>query len=245
MHNEVKYLPTKVSLAVVKQVPFFKQLPETLTEYFQLNEWNKGDFIDSNILTQHFFVIMDGQIEAKQANPETGREATLSMLYTGDFFDLIVLLDGQPHDIIISPLTTVRLLSVKLSTMRHWLWTYPEFNKQFMPYLAEKMREQEEQTSSLVLHDVTTRLSRIILKHLNKIKLYSGNSSEEHHHHLINGLNDEALARMAGSVRQVINKKLNFLKEKGVIDRVRNQLMIKDLEALKKEAKYTSNLPKL
>jgi len=63
------------------------------------------------------------------------------MLYTGDYFDLIVLLDGAPHNIIISPLTTVRLLSVKMSTMRHWLWTYPEFNKEFMPYLAKNMRE--------------------------------------------------------------------------------------------------------
>jgi len=93
-----------------------------------------------------------------------------------------------------------------------------------------------------VLHDVTTRLSRIILKHINKIKLYSGNQNEGHQHHLINGLNDDTLARMAGSVRQVINKKLNFLKEIGVIDKERNQLMIKDLEELKKKAKYTNSM---
>ena len=52
--------------------------------------------------------------------------------------------------------------------MRHWLWTYPEFNQLFMPYIAQKMREKEQQASSLILHDVSTRLSRIILEHINK-----------------------------------------------------------------------------
>jgi CRP/FNR family cyclic AMP-dependent transcriptional regulator len=152
-------------------------------------------------------------------------------------------LDDQPHDVIISPLTTVKLISVKLSTMRHWLWTYPEFNQQFMPYLAKKMREKEQHTSILILHDVTTRLGRIILEHINKIKFYTGTSEEEHQYHLVNGLNDEKLARMTGSVRQVINKQLQHCKNTDILDKKRNQLIIKDLEALEREAKYTQKLP--
>lgn len=42
-----------------------------------------------------------------------------------------------------------------------------------MPYLAKKIREKEQQVSSPILHDVTTRLSRIILDHINKIKVYT------------------------------------------------------------------------
>jgi CRP/FNR family transcriptional regulator, cyclic AMP receptor protein len=144
--------------------------------------------------------------------------------------------------VIISPLTTIKLLSVRLATMRHWLWTYPEFNQQFMPYLAKKMREKEQQASDLVLHDVTTRLGRIILQHIKKIKFYTGKKEQEHQYHLVNGLSDETLARMAGSVRQVINKQLQLWKQAGTIDKKRNHLIIKDLEALEKEAKITQNL---
>ena len=114
-----------------------------------------------------------------------------------------------------------------------------------MPYLAKKMREKEQQASSLVLHDVTTRLSRIILEHINKIKFYNGTKEAEHQHHLVNGLNDETLARMTGSVRQVINKQLQLWKKAGTIDKKRNQLIIKDLEALEKAAKYTQDLPNM
>ena len=219
------------------------KLIEDFQQEFQLNVWHKDDYINSDILTKRFFVVIEGQVEIKQSNPETGREATLDMLYAGDCFDLMVLLDGQPHAVIIAPLTTVKLLSVKLETMRHWLWTYPEFNRQFMPYLAQKMREKEQQTSDLVLHDVTTRLSRIILQHINKSKYYTGAKEQEHQHHLVNGLNDETLARMAGSVRQVINKLLQLWKQAGTIDKKRNQLIINDLEALEKAAKYSQDLP--
>jgi len=247
MQEDATHLPQKANPVLVKQSNIFSDLPVKLIEdfqqEFQLNEWRKGDYINADILMQRFFVVIDGQIEIKQSNPDTGREATLDMLYAGDCFDLMVLLDNQPHDVIISPLTTVKLLSVKLATMRHWLWTYPEFNQQFMPYLAQKMREKEQQASSLILNDVPTRLSRIILNHINKIKFYTGAKEEEHQHHLVNGLNDDTLARMAGSVRQVINKQLQLWKKAGTLDKKRNQLIVKDLEALEKAAKFTETLP--
>ncbi|TYK66325.1 Crp/Fnr family transcriptional regulator [Colwellia echini] len=239
-------LPQRANPVLVKQATIFAGLPEKLIEdfqqEFQLHEWQKDDYINSNILTKRFFVVMSGQLEIKQSNADTGKEATLDMLYAGDCLDLMVLLDDQPHDIIISPLNTVKLLSVKLETMRQWLWTYPAFNKQFMPYLAKKMREKEQQVSNLALHDVTTRLGRIILEHINKIKFYTGREEEAHHHHLINGLTDETLARMTGSVRQVVNKQLQLWKQADIIDKKRNQLIIKDLEALEREAKYTQDL---
>jgi CRP-like cAMP-binding protein len=247
MHKNVTGLPHKANPVLVKQANIFADLPAKLIEdfhqEFQLNEWHKGDYINADTLTKRFFVVIEGNLEIKQSDPETGREATLDMLYSGDCLDLIVLLDDQPHNVIISPLTTVKLISVKLSTMRHWLWTYPEFNQQFMPYLAKKMREKEQHTSSLILHDVTTRLGRIILEHINKIKFYTGTSEEEHQYHLVNGLNDETLARMTGSVRQVINKQLQHWKNADILDKKRNQLIIKDLEALEREAKYTQKLP--
>ncbi|MGK0306096.1 MAG: CRP/FNR family cyclic AMP-dependent transcriptional regulator [Gammaproteobacteria bacterium] len=246
MEKNISHLPHKASPVLVKQASIFADLPVTLIEdfqqEFQLNEWHKGDYFDCALLTQRFFVVIEGQVEIKQSNPETGREATLDMLYAGDCFDLIVLLDGQPHDVIVSPLTTIKLLSVKLETMRQWLWSYPEFNQQFMPYLAQKMREKEELASSLILHNVTTRLSRIILKHINKIKFYISGKEDEQQH-IAKGLNDETLARMSGTVRQIVNKQLQRWKKDGILDKKRNQLIIKDVEALEKEAKYTQTLP--
>ncbi|WP_395342025.1 Crp/Fnr family transcriptional regulator [Ningiella sp. W23] len=242
MSDNTILLPQGVSPSLVQQVNVFADLPAKLVQEFAFSEWNVGDYINPQILTERFFIMLDGQLEIKQCNPESGREITLDMLFMGDCFDLMVLLDGQPHDVILSPLSKVKLISVALNSMRKWLWTYPKFNQQFMPYLAKKMREKERQASDLVLCDVTVRLSRIILDQVNKIRLYEGPQDHEHRYHLVNGFSDETLARMTGSVRQVVNKQLQYLKRKGIIDKKRNQLIIKDLEALRKEAQYTHSI---
>ncbi len=246
MSSNLVHVPKKASVVLVKQAKLFANLPTQLIEHFQqefqLTEWHKGNYIPASILNERFFVILDGQLELKQSNPDTGKEITVDMLYAGDCFDLMVLLDDQPHEVIITPLSTVKLLSVSLDIMRNWLWHYPEFNKQFMPYLAQKMREKEQQTTNYALYDITTRLSRIILQHINKIKFYTGAKDEEHQHHLVNGLSDETLARMVGSVRQVVNKQLQHWKLQGILSKKRNQIIINDLEALEKEAQYTQSL---
>ena len=228
------------SSELVKQSPLFSSLPNTLltemAQHFQIQTWEKGAYINPSLLIERFCFLQAGQLEMKRSNPETGREITVDMLYPGDSFDIISLLDGQVHHVNLSPVTPLRVISVPITLMRKWLWTYPELNQQFLPYLAQKMREQEDQTVDIALHDVSTRLSRIILKHINKIQTYTGIKEEAQKNHLINHLSDETLARMSGSVRQVINKQLQHWKSEGVLDKKKHEIMIHDLTAIYEEA---------
>ncbi len=239
--SSLVHTPKVANTVLVKQSPLFASLPEELiheiAQHFHLVQWNKGGFINPDNLLTQFYFLQAGQLEMKRNNPDTGREVTLDMLYPGDSFDITTLLDGKPHDVILEPITSsIQLVSVPMAMMRKWLWTYPELNQQFLPYLAHKMREQEELASSFVLHDMTTRLSRLILKHINKIQHYTGEKEDEQKTHLINGLSDETLARMVGSVRQVVNKQLQYWRSQGIINKKRNQLIINDLDAIYKEA---------
>lgn len=235
----------KASAALLRQARFFSNLSlselNEMASHFRLEEWTKDGFIKSDYLQSRFYILLDGQLELRQNNPDSGREITLELLYAGDSFDVIVLLDGQAHEVLITPMTPLKVLSIPIDVMRSWLWTYPELNKQFLPYLARRMREQEEERVNLALYDMSTRLSRVILKHIDKIRAYSGARENEYRFHLINGLSDEVLARMVGSVRQVVNKHLQHWKAQGILNKKRNQLMINDLEALYEEAKYTQS----
>ena len=226
---------------LVRQSPLFASLPAALldemAQHFQLQQLIKGDYISPSMLSERFYFLQDGQLEMKRSNPDTGREVTLDMLYPGDSFDIITLLDGKVHDITLSPISHLQLISVPIEMMRKWLWTYPELNQQFLPYLAQKMREQEDQTANFALYDIATRLSRIILKHISKIQTYTGFKQEAQTNHLINGMSDDVLARMVGSVRQVVNKQLQYWKSRGILDKKRNQIIINDLDAIYEEAK--------
>ncbi len=229
--------------ALIRQSPLFSSLPGPLlnemADHFRLVEWHKNQVIDPEILLSQFYFVLEGQLEFKRINPENGREISLDMLYQGDSFDVVTLLDGEIHNMVISPLSDLKLIALPIEMMRQWIWIYPELNKQFLPYLAQKIRDQENQLTNIALYDVSTRLSRIILKHLNKIHFYRGEQNNAHQDHLITGMSDEILARMVGSVRQVINKQLQNWKSKGILNKKRNQLIIHDLEALNKEAKKT------
>ena len=74
-------------------------------------------------------------------------------------------------------------------------------------------------------------------------RFYITGKEDEQQHHIVNGLNDDTLARMSGTVRQIVNKQLQLWKKDGTIEKKRNQLIIKDLEALEQEAKYPQSLP--
>lgn len=241
MSSSIVHVPRTASTAVVRQSPLFASLPEVLiqeiAQHFHLIKWDKGSYINPNNLMTQFYFVQTGQLEIKRNNPDTGREVTLDVLYPGDSFDITTLLDGKPHDVILEPISSsIQLVSVPIAMMRKWIWTYPEINQQFLPYLAHKIREQEDLATSFVLHDITTRLSRLILKHTKKIQRNTGGEEEAHKTHLINGFSDETLARMVGSVRQVVNKQLQYWRSQGIINKKRNQLIINDLDAIYKEA---------
>lgn len=234
-----------LSSKLVQQSHLFASLPEELvqemTEYFKAERWAKKSIINNEVLQHRFFLLLEGRLEMTRTHPETGRSITLDLLQQGDGFDVITLLDGRKHEVTLSPLEELKVISVPIEKMREWIWKYPELNRQFMPYLAQKMRDQEDKTTDFALYDTVTRLSRIILKNIDQIHTYNGLQENEHQDHLVSGLSDEVLARMVGSVRQVVNQHLQHWKQSGVIDKKRNQIKINDLQAIIDEAGVTQS----
>lgn len=236
-----------LSSKLVQQSQLFSSLPEQLlqemTEHFKAERWGKKSFIDYEVLQRRFFLLLEGRLEITRTHPESGRSITLELLKPGDGFDIVTLLDGKRHEVTLSPVEELKVISAPIEKMREWIWTYPELNHKFMPYLAQKIRAQEDKTTDFALHDIVTRLSRIILKNIDKINTYKGNKNQAHENHLVSGLSDEILARMVGSVRQVVNQHLQHWKQKGIIDKKRNQIKINDLQAIIDDAGITqSNL---
>ena len=234
-----------LSSRLIQQSHLFSSLPEKrlqeITAHFKAERWAKKNFIDENMLTRRFYLLLEGRLEMIRTNPESGRSITLDLLKPGDGFDLITLLDGRRHDVILSPLEELKVISVPIQKMREWIWMYPSLNQKIMPYLAKKMRDQEDKTVDVALYDTVTRLSRIILNNIDQIKAYTGRIADAHKEHLVSGLSDEVLARMTGSVRQVINQHLQAWKKIGIIDKKRNNIKIHDLQAIMDSADLTQS----
>ena len=223
----VRSKTTSLNAKLVQQCHLFSQLPHDLisdiTLHFRRDTWTKNTYISQKQLLERFYILTDGRIEMVRINPQTGRCISLELLGPGDGFDLIALLDGKPHDMVFSPIEALKVISVPMTKMREWIWTYPELNQQLMIYIAQKFRERENMATDFSLYNTRIRLSRIILKNIN---------NHVQQQHTISGLSDDVLARLVGSVRQVINQQLQTWKKEGVIEKKRNQIVVKNLQKI-------------
>ena len=241
----------------------FQSLPlEVLDEMlknFRFETWTKGSQHDAKLALWRFYVIMEGRMELIQINPDTGKIFTIMILKAGDIYDVLGLLDNQEHNIIPVALDDLKLLSAPVSLVRKWLHQYEQFNENLMPHLSQCIRLREEVATDLALHDTPTRLARVILRHLSKDDLqkqsrdvYREKRGEENGEknregssnahgddiivELLHDLSNEQLARLVGSVRQVINSHLGQMKKEGLIHMDHHRIIIDDLQRLEERA---------
>jgi CRP/FNR family transcriptional regulator len=219
---------------VLKNSPLFGAVSEETRWNFveECKEvfWKRTDAIDPEIGMKSLYIIISGRLKVTQVDPESGRSLALFLLKEGDIFDVFSLLDGKEHIVFPIAMDNMELLSVPLQRAREWIEEHPEFNKAFLPYLGDQMRELEAFSESLVFHDTTTRLANLILKHTETCE---DDMNQEHYPvKLINNLSHESLAELIGSVRSVVSTQMQKLKDEKVIISKRGHLAVKNLETL-------------
>lgn len=201
---------------------------------FRFETWRKKTQSSNQQLKNRFHIIIDGRIETIIINPDSGKSIALAILGEGDAFDFVTLLDHKVHEPIAIALDDVQILSAPINSVREWLDSYHDFNHNFMPYLAQRMRIRESLISDLALYDTPTRLARLLLRYIECN--YDDSQQECHTIPLFHDLTHETLAQMIGSARQVVNKHLQALKQQGILNTEHHQWTVDDLEALEKKA---------
>ncbi len=219
---------------VLLQTRLFAGLDESIVDdmlsLFRRDTWRRGVQLDSAIFKDRFYLIIEGRLEVTRVNPETGKSITLALLGPGDGVDVVTLLNDDSHEILPVAIDDISLISVPIKDARDWIDRHPEFNRNFLPYLGEQMRKLEDLSTDLALYDTMTRLARLILRHV----VPHHPESKEHIYtlDLINDLHDESLARMVGSVRQVVNRHLQHWRKQGILHKKNFKTEVTELEAL-------------
>jgi len=207
---------------------------DDMLSLFRRDTWRKGAQLNAEMFQARFYLLIDGRVEVTRVNPETGRCITLSLLGPGDGIDVVTLLNNDPHDVQPIAMDDVMLISVPIKDARDWIDKHPEFNRNFLPYLGEQMRKLEDLSTDLALHDTMTRLARLILRHIAPHHPHSVNN--KYTLKLIHDLHDESLARMVGSVRQVVNRHLQHWRKQGILHKQNFHTEVRELEALQQYA---------
>jgi CRP/FNR family transcriptional regulator, cyclic AMP receptor protein len=204
---------------------------QAMLSIYRRETWLKGAHLPPKQAAELFTVIISGRLELTRTNPETGRQITLFTLTAGDAFDVITLLDGKEHDINPVAVESLEIITAPLAKVRQWVETQPGFNRAFLPYLGEKIRRLENLSADLALSETVTRLAKLILQQAAPDSPFFGEDYKRPP--LINTLSDEAMARMIGSVRVVVNRHIQDFIRMGLISTSRGELVVRDLEKLR------------
>lgn len=198
----------------------------------KLIKYKRGEMaFDSHDTMNYFYFVMGGKIKISQINPDTAKEQTISILTRGDMFDTVTLLDGNEHDYISTVLEESEVVEVPIEHIRDLIENDKAFKSFFFPYLAKQMRQMEDLATDISLYDVYNRLLRLIGRNVDK-------TTSPSKLNLIDNLSHEELASLVGSVRKVVNRNLQKLKDEGVIELSRKTIKLKNLQHLLEKLKY-------
>ncbi len=216
------------------EIELFQNLSNTLKDeinrYAKLIKFKKNEYIfDSDDATRHFYIFLSGRVKVYQMNLDNLKEQTIFMLGIGDMFDTITLLDGKLHEAITEILEDGEALKLPIEKVREWIETNPAFNRIFFPYVASQMRKVEELASELSLYNTHERLIHLILKNLKPGKFEAKT--------LLQNLSRSEIASLIGTIRHVVDRHINELKDDDIIETKRKNIIVKDIQKLLKKLK--------
>lgn len=188
--------------------------------------FKKGEDPLNNANTdEYFYFVMNGKIKIFQIDFQSSKEQTLYMLTRGDMFDVVSLLDGSQNRHISEVLEDCELICIPLEDVKNIILKDSAFRQFFYSYLAEQLKSMENLAVSLSFYDVYQRVLQLFTNFLymkdNKATLK-----------VIDNLSHEDLASMIGTVRKVLNRSLQKLKQDGIIDLSRKKIHIKNFQKL-------------
>jgi CRP/FNR family transcriptional regulator, cyclic AMP receptor protein len=200
-----------------------KQQLKTVLNDMVLKKWEAGYFKNSIEDTSNFNFIVSGRLKIYQINSKTGREYTIFILSSGDVFDIINLLDSEPHQVYWEAMDDLMILSISITKMRDFVLKYDQLNLSIFKYLAQRMRMLENAVTDVCFHNTLTRLSNLLLSNINE---------DSKKLEIINNLPNEEIAKLIGTTRTVVNRHIQELKKAGVISVKRKQIDIENLQLL-------------
>jgi len=219
-------MDTQIDISNTQQL-VLKEVNSSLTLQKQKTlHFKKGqDPLNSTDTKEYFYFIMDGKVKIYQIDFQTSKEQTLYMLTRGDMFDVVSLLDGQPNEYISEVLEDTTIIEVPIQDIKNMILKDQNFRQYFYSYLASQLKSMENLALSLSFYDVYQRVVQLFAK-------FAQTKDGKTDLKIVNNLNHEEIASMVGSVRKVVNRTLQKLKNDGIIDISRKNIHIKNFQKL-------------
>lgn len=219
---------------LLKKIPLFSSLKNEELEAINMVSIVKKFQKDQIILLENedgdsLFTITKGKVKVTTFS-EHGKEVIFSILYDGDFFGDMSLLDGKPRSASVVAIEDSEVRMIRRPDFVRLLDQHPGIALKLLEELTSRLRKADERIESLALLDVTGRIAGTLLQ-LAKEKCSS----------TLRGIvirsrpTHQELANMAGTTRETVTRILKQLEQKNYIIISGKDITIIDPEAFKRD----------
>lgn len=208
---------------LLKQIDLFAGVPEAeldaLAQRSRTRKFPKGSIVVNEGDTENgLFIVESGTLKA-YVTEESGRELTLSILHSGDYFGELALLDDSPRSASVATLSDCVLIQVSQQSFRTMLESNPNCMTMIVKNLVARIRALTDNAKVLALLDVYGRLQHLFST--------MGEQDENGNTVINTRLTQQDIASCVGASREMINRVLRELAIGGYIEIEQQRIVLK------------------
>lgn len=175
---------------------------------------------------RNMIAVLRGSVKIASLSP-TGREIVLNIIYAGEFFGEIAVIDGAERSAGAVAMTECELLLLDRRDVIPLFEKHPEICMILMRILCRRLRQTSEQVEDVLFRSLEARLAKTLLQ------IAEGTGRLEPRGPAAGfRLSQRELATMAGGSRESVNKQLQVWHKAGLIALGRGSIAIRDTAAL-------------
>jgi CRP/FNR family transcriptional regulator/CRP/FNR family cyclic AMP-dependent transcriptional regulator len=163
--------------------------------------------VEEGLPGDYMYVICEGRVKVTKLSGD-GREKILELLEAGSFFGEMSLLDSAPRSASVKALTDVRILALVRNDFLNLLCRSSDLALAVIQELTQRLRQQDEQASSLSFQCVKDRTRGLLLR-LARDEIGVPNRRATP------SLTHQQIADMIGTSRETVTRAVKGLKQEG------------------------------
>jgi CRP-like cAMP-binding protein len=158
----------------------------------------------------YMYIIVEGRVKVTKLSGD-GREKILELLEVGDFFGEMSLFDEAPRSASVKGLSRVRILALARNDFLRLLARSPDLALSVIQELTRRLRQVDEQASSLSFQRVKERTMGLMLRLAREEPGQDGRRKTP-------VLTHQQIADMIGTSRETVTRAIKGLKADGWLE---------------------------
>jgi CRP-like cAMP-binding protein len=208
-----------------------KDCPYDILNKWEIKTYKKGKIVcHQDMAYDHFFIIVEGFVNI-YLEAENGKKYSQSIYRKGDYFGELEIFDNKPYICSIEALTEVTVIRLHRKHFIQWINKDRHFSLYITKTLCDSFYKLSKKAGEDTLYSLKYRLCNYLLYRLDEgKKLPQGIEIK---------IDKEYLSEQFVVTQRSINRILQQMKEKGILEVENNAICILDIQGLREEERIS------